>query len=512
MADIRYSSLLLSRRGFLAASSAGLATLALPRSTRAQSADTLTYALSAYPPGMDPFRYEGAAATAAKLQVYRGLLSLDTDGQIVGELAESWDQSGTEYVFRLRENAMFHNGEPVTAADVVWSFEQMTKEGSTAYFVEDFEVISSVVATDDRTVRFTLSEPTPAFAKFLATPYCPVISAKAGQEQPVGAGPYRITAEEEGVSIEFEAFEGFYKKGLPKTKRLKMVVYKDESLRVAALETGDVDIIEYVPWQSMGQVEGNAGLVLQETTGPSMVINFNVEQPPFDDPRVRQAVCYAIKREDIVNTAFYGRGKPLLGLPLDENSEIASEKTDKLFDYDPDKAKALLEEAGALGKKVTLLSSATYSVHQDTALVVQQYLNAVGLQCELALPEWGARVTQGNEGKYQFCINGSSTVVNDPDGLTALIGSGSPTYKRSWGYSNAKLDALLTEGRHELDPSRRKTIYEEVAQLFKEDVPLCPLTRRTQGFGLKKNVEGFTSLVGSSNSLSPITLEATLLV
>src|SRR5690606_27388765 len=131
----------------------------------------------------------------------------------------------------------------------------------------------------------------------------PVISAKAGPEQRTGAGPYRITGEEEGGSSEFEASEGGYKKGLPKTQGLKRVGYKDESLRVAALETGDVDIIEYVPWQSMGQVEGNAGLVLQETTGPSMVINFNVEQPPFDEPRVRQAVCYAIKREDIVNTA-----------------------------------------------------------------------------------------------------------------------------------------------------------------------------------------------------------------
>ncbi|WP_421871803.1 ABC transporter substrate-binding protein [Nitratireductor rhodophyticola] len=503
---------LLTRRGFIATSGAAMAALVLPRAARAQEADTLRYALSAYPPGLDPFRHEGGASIVAKLQIMRGLLGLDADGEIVGELAESWEEDGSGYTFVLRDNAVFHNGDPVTAHDVVWSIEQITADGSTAYFVTDFSVISAVFAMDDKTVRINLEAPTPGFLKLLATPYVPVLSAKEGLENPVSAGPYTISNMEEGVSIDFEAFEDYYKEGFPKTKKLKMIAYADESLRVAALESGDVDIIEYVPWQSMSRVEENPELVLQETTGPNMIINFNVEQAPFDDPRVRQAVAYAIKREDIVQAAFYGRGRPLLGLPVDENSEIANEATQDLFAYDPEKARALLEEAGVAGQTVTLLSSSTYSMHQDTALVVQQYLNAVGLNCKLELPEWGARVAQGNEGQYQFCINGSSTVVNDPDGLTAMIGSGSPTYKRSYGYSNAELDQLLTDGRHELDPEKRQAIYEEIAQVFKEDVPLCPLTRRTQGFGVKNGVQGFVALIGSSNTYSGFTLEAATLV
>lgn len=505
------NKLLLSRRGFVAVSGAALATFALPRATRAQEADVLRYALSAYPPGMDPFRHEGAAASTVKLQIFRGLLGLDADGKVIGELAESWDVAGTGYVFHLRQNAVFQNGEPVTAADVAWSLEQITKEGSTAYFVKELGVISKVDVIDDKTVGISLSQATPAFTKLLATPYVPILSAKAGMEKPVGAGPYRITNAEEGVAIDFEAFEDYYKEGYPKTKKMKMIAYKDESLRVAALESGDVDIIEYVPWQSMSKVESNPDLVLQETSGPNMVINFNVEQPPFNDPRVRQAVAYAIKREDIVAAAFYGRGKPLLGLPLDENSEVASDKTENLWSYDPDKARALLKEAGVAGQKVTLLSSSTYSMHQDTALVVQQHLKAVGLEVELDLPEWGARVEQGNKGQYQFAINGSGTVVNDPDGLTGLIGSGSATYKRSFGYSNPQIDLLLTEGRHELDAAKRKAKYEEVAALVQTDVPVCSLTRRTQGYGLRKQVQGFHALVGSSNSYSGFELEAATL-
>ncbi|KZM49562.1 ABC transporter substrate-binding protein [Labrenzia sp. OB1] len=507
MSEFMKNSFLLSRRGFVAASGAALGTLALPRVVRAQDPDVLRYALSAYPPGLDPFKHEGAAAVTVKLQVFRGLLGLDGDGKVVGELAEKWEESGTGYIFHIRENAKFQNGEPVTAADVIWSLKQISREGSTAYFVKDLKVISKVDAIDEKTVGITLSDPTPAFAKLLATAYVPILSEKAGMEKPVGAGPYKITSIEEGVSIDLEAFEDYYKDGYPKIRKIKMIAYKDESLRVAALESGDVDIIEYVPWQSMTKIEESPSLVLTETTGPNMIINFNVERPPFNDARVRQAVAYAVKREDIVAAAFYGRGKPLYGLPLDENSEAANDKTEQLWGYDPEKAKALLEEAGVVGQKVKLLSSSTYSMHQDTALIVQQYLNAVGLEVELDLPEWGARVEQGNKGQYQFAINGSSTVVNDPDGLTAMIGSGTPTYKRSFGYSNSKIDLLLSQGRRELDREKRIAIYDEVAELVQQDVPLCSLTRRTQGYGLRDNVQDFHALVGSSNLYTGFGLE-----
>jgi ABC-type transport system substrate-binding protein len=512
MADFKQRNLSLSRRGFIAASGATLATLTLPRAVRAQDKDVLRYGLSADPPGLNPFQLTGAAADTVKLQIYRSLVGLDQKGKLVGELAEKWEQEKeTSYTFHIRKNAVFQNGEPVTAADVRWSFQQITKDGSTAFLVSDLKVISSIDVIDDKTVRINLSAPTASFLKLLATPYAPVISAKAGLEKPVGAGPYRISKSERGVSIDFEAFEHYYKEGYPKTKKMRMIVYKDESLRVAALESGDVDIIEYVPWQSMAKVESNPNLVLQETSGPDMVLVFNVAQPPFNDPRVRQAVAYAIKREDIVNAAFYGRGWPLYGLPLDQGSEFASAKTENLWSYDPDKAKSLLKQAGVIGQKATLLATSTYSMHQDTAQIVQQYVNAVGLQVELQLPEWGSRVAQGDKGQYQFAINGVSMTVDDPDGLTGMIGSGPVSYRRSFGYSNQKLDELLEKGRHELDPAKRKADYEALAEVFKEDVPICTLTRRSQGYGLRKSVKNFQALPGSVNGYSGFLFEEIVL-
>jgi peptide/nickel transport system substrate-binding protein len=508
MSDTEHPTMLLSRRGFLVTSGAAMAALTLPRAVRAQETDVLRYALSAYPPGLDPFRHEGAAANAVKLQIFRGLLGLDANGQIIGELAESWELEGdTSYTFRIRDNAVFHNGDPVTAHDVAWSLDQITGSGSTAYFVTQLGVISAAIPLDEKTIRIELSAPTPAFLRLLATPYASIISAKSGLSEPVGAGPYKIVSSEQGVSLELEAFEGYYKEGYPKSKKVRMIAYADENLRVAALESGDVDIIEYVPWQAMAKIEGNSNLRLEETTGPNMILVFNVEQPPFNDRRVRQGVAYAINREDIVKTAFYGRGAPLTGLPLDETSPVASEKTEELWSYDPAKAKALFEEAGVAGQTVKLLSSSTYSMHQDTALVVQQHLNAAGLNVELDLPEWGARIAQGNNGQYQFAVNGSSTVVNDPDGVTGMIGSGPANYQRSFGYSNSQLDSLLAEGRHELDEAKRKAAYEAVAEVVREDVPICTLTRRSQGFAMKANITDFPALPGSDSSYNGFALE-----
>ena len=116
----------------------------------------------------------------------------------------------------------------------------------------------------------------------------------------IGAGPFTMENRERGVSISLKAFDGYYKEGLPKLAGVEAIVYADENLRVAALEAGDVDLSEYIPWQAMAQVEENADLKLDTVDGPFMYLTFNGERPPFDNPLVRRAVAHAIKREDIV--------------------------------------------------------------------------------------------------------------------------------------------------------------------------------------------------------------------
>src|SRR6185503_7400964 len=162
----------------------------------------------------------------------------------------------------------------------------------------------------------------------------------------IGAGPFLLTDEERGVALEFKPFDKFYRPGMPKLKLVRMVAYADENLRVAALQAGDVDLIEYVPWQSMPSIEADPNLALQTTPGPFMYLTFNAKVKPFDDPRIRQAIAHAIRREEIIKAAFFGRGTPIEGLPLTEGTAFYDPKLAHGWAYDPAKAKALLAAAG----------------------------------------------------------------------------------------------------------------------------------------------------------------------
>ena len=498
--DIPTSSLLPTRRALIVgAAGLGLAGRWSARAA-AQGTKPLTFGLSTYPPNLRPFEHSGAAARTAKVLVHRGLLMFAPDGKVHPEVAESWETPNPKtYVFKLRANAVFHNGDPVTADDVKYSLEQIVAAGSAAFFKQDFQVIEKVEATSPQVVTITLKEPTGSFAAMLASAHAPIISAKAGAanpNQPVGCGPFTLESSERGVSLTFKANKAFYKPGLPKSDTVRFVVYADDSLRVSALEAGDVDIIEYVPWQNMKSLADNPTMSLQSSLAAYMYVVFNASAGPFKDARVRRAVAHAIDRDEIVKGAFLGFGESLDGLPIDPVSPFYDKATAHLWPYDPDKAKSLLQQAGAANVSATLLATSTYGMHKDTAEIMQQNLAAIGMQVELNLPEWGVRVAQGNQGKFQFAINGGGAEFGDPDELTSILGSGAPSYRRSVGLDAKGIDDLLAKGRHETDEAKRRATYADLSRLCAEQVPICTLNYRTQAYGLRKSVKNFLTLPG----------------
>jgi ABC-type transport system substrate-binding protein len=499
----RPAGLLPTRRGFMVGAGAlGTGLIGTSWSSRgfAQEGRPLTYGLSTYPPNLRPFDHSGAAARTAKVLTHRGLLIFGSDGKIQPELAESWELTNpTTYTFKIRDNAVFHSGDPVTAEDVKFSLAQIVAPSSTAFFKQEFQVVDKVEATSPKAVVITLKQPTASFAAMMASAHSPVISAKAGASDPnktVGCGPFTLAGSEKGVSLSFKANRKFYKPGLPKADAVKFVVYADDSLRVAALQAGDVDIIEYVPWQAMKLLGDDPNMQLQSAMAAYMYLVFNLSNGPFKDARVRQAVAHAIKRDDIVKAAFLGYGEPLDGLPIDAVSPYYDPAAAHLWPYDPDKAKSLLQQAGAANMSATLLSTATYGMHKDTAEVIQQNLAAIGMQIELSLPEWGVRVAQGNQGKYQFAVNGGSAEFGDPDELTAIVGSGSPSYRRSFGTQAKGIDELLAQARHETDQAKRRAAYADLSRLAATEVPICSLNYRTQAYAMSKSVKDFKSLPG----------------
>jgi ABC-type transport system substrate-binding protein len=499
----------ISRRVLLA----GAAALPFLRiaQTQARTPGILIFGLSSYPPSIQPWANTGTAAGTVKLMIHRGLLSYDTKGALRPELAEAWARDGsTAWLFKLR-NAVFHNGEAVTSADVKWTLEQVAAEKSTAYFRSEMQGIDRIETPDERTVRVLMKQPTATLPQWLASYHLPIISRKSDVTQPIGAGPFVLKAQERGVFLEVEAFPKYYRPGLPKLKGIRAIVYADENLRVAALQAGDVDLIEYVPWQSMEAISNDPKLKLDATDGPFMYLLFNGTKAPFNDARVRKAVAHAIKREDIVKAAFFGRGSPLTHLPIVDSSEFFNSDLRDGWKYDLTLAKKLLVDAGhPEGFRCSFLSTAQYGMHKDSAEVVQQNLAAVGIKAELNLPDWATRVTLGNRGQYDLAMGGTAADNNDPDGLANLVdGSLSPSYVRSFGVRVPRIEELLKAGRAEFDPANRKAIYKEMESLAIAEAPLVGLAWRSQGYAMQGDVTGFKNLPGALTFNSGLTLEET---
>src|SRR5579875_1464641 len=198
-----------------------------------------------------------------------------------------------------------------------------------------------------------------------------------------------------------------------------------------------------------------------------MNLLFNAKTGPFKDARVRQAAAYAIRREDIVQAAFFGRGAPLGGMPIPPGTEFYDAGLANVWNYDPDRAKSLLAQAGMPnGFTCTILATAQYGMHKTTAEVVQQHLAAIGIQAKLDLPEWGQRVTLGNRGQYEIAVFGTSSDSNDPDGMaTALDGELPTSYGRSYAMPTPRIHALFDAGRREFDQAKRRAIYTELQRV-----------------------------------------------
>ena len=484
------------------------------RGARAAGAPgVLRFGLSTYPPTLAPWANAGTAAGTVQGLVNRGLVAYAADGSLQGELADRWEADGAAWVFHLRD-ARWHDGQAVTADHLKWNFEQIAGEKSTAYMKVQCQQIASLETPDARTLRVVMKEPNATLPLMLATYFMPMVlpgSVSTAAPQGVGAGPFVLKGAERGVGLEFVANPHYYKPGLPKMRGVQATVYADETLRVAALQAGDVDLIEYVPWQSMAAIEANPALVLQTTEGPFMNLLFNGRAgTPFADARVRQAVAHAIKRDEVVRAAFFGRGSPLESIPIARNSPFYDTGRARRYAYDPEKARALLAAAGfPNGFSTSLLSTSTYGMHKDTAEIVQQNLAAIGIQVELRLPDWATRVAQGNRGQYEMGIMGTAAESNDPNGVSNQIdGMLSPSYGRSVNIPTPRTHELLAQGRAEFDPEKRRALYAEMERQAQEDAYFVGIAWRAQGYAFTKGLRGFQNLPGALTFFSGYTLDA----
>lgn len=483
----------LSRRHLLQlATAAGAATMLGGRFATAQAAQTLRIGLSTYPPHFRPWVNIGWSGHLLFSLVNRNLINYDEEGNLVGELVESWSAVEPDaWEFQLRD-VKFHDGSPVTSADVQWTFAEIAKEESGAYMYDALKVVKDVEIVDDRTFRLRTEGTVATIPALMAFPFFTILQAGSTDIEPqgIGAGPYKIVYAEKGVGIDLEPNEHYFK-GQPPLAGIAVTAYADESARVAAVTAGDVDLVDYVPWSAMAAIEANPALKLfKKEAGPFMYLSFN-GNGPFKDPRLRQAVAFGLRRDEFVQSVFFGFGAEMRGLPRAAGTPFHHEDQATFWGYDPERAKELMKEAGhENGFEVTLLATSQYSMHRDTAVLVQSQLAEIGIKVNLQLPDWATRITMGNNGIGDFAVQGNSLDIIDPDATHTIVDpSLTPTYLRSRNFEIEGLGDLYAAGKAELDEAARVEIYRQADQLVLDNTAICGVAYRAQGYATSASVE-----------------------
>ena len=401
-------------------------------------------------------------------------------GDTTPSLAESWTQSkdGLTYEFVLRANAKFHNGDPVTADDVKFSFERY--RGAGAKLLKDR--VREVQVVDPRHVRVHLKQSWPDFMTFYGTSatgagwvvpkrYVERVGEEGFKKAPVGAGPYRFVSSNPGVDLVLEAFDGYWRK-TPAVKRLVMRSMPDETTRAAALKAGDVDIVYLLSGATAAEVKRTPGLRLAAAKPPGVIFLDLPEQwdpkSPWHDRRVRLAASHALDREALNQAETLGLSRPTGGL-VPRMLEFA-----RSFDppaYDPVRAKALLAEAG-YPSGFDAGDFTPFPPFFGVAEAAVNYLQAVGIKSRMRTMERAAFLTAWREKKLRGVIMG----LGAPAGNAATRIEVYVT--KSGIYANGvvpEVEDLYARQAVEVDRKKREALLHQIQQIVHDRVMYVPI-------------------------------------
>lgn len=479
-------------------------TMALPgRAAGAQDASPaaasdasgeLIYGRSEEAVGFDPAMVTASTSFELIAAVYETLIIFDEEGQPQPWLAESWDMpDDTTYVFTLREGVTFHNGQPMTADDVVFTFERMMDPEGGSPWTSQFTLVESVEATDERTVTFKLKETYGPFLAPLSSGYGAIVPADESldlQTTMVGTGAFKLQEYRQDIETRLEAHAEYWQEGLPKLANVTYRILPDESARVAAIRTGEIHLTSLVDPVSIDSVRDSEGVeVIDQETTDYYLLGLNTKVAPFDDPKVRQALSLAIDRQAIIDSVFFGQGQVTGPLTLTLGDWASPIEDLPNYSVDLDAARALLEEAGQSDLSFSITVGADRQEFVNIALVIQDQLKEIGVTAKLDQVEWGTFIDKWVARDFQSFVsfNGSG---NDPDRALypALYTDGSVN---AFQFSDPALDELLDRGRSLSDHEERKAAYQEAEKLIAEQAPLIFIATRVAHFAKRSSVEGF---------------------
>ena len=403
--------------------------------------------------------------------IFNGLTGHDGDNQVVPALAENWefDADTCTYTFHLVEDAKWHDGEPVTADDVKFTIEAIMNPDNGSENAPNYEDVQEITVIDEHTVAFKLAAPNVAFLDYMTMAVLPKHLLEGEDMQtsdffrnPVGTGPYKLESWDEGQAITLTKNEEYFK-GEPNIDNIVFKVVPDDNAKALQLKSGELDMALLTPKDAATFAEDEAYTCYDMKTSDYRGILFNFWNEYWTENRdIIPAICYGIDREAIIDAVLLGQGMTAYG-PLQRN--IYNNEDVEHYDYNPEKAKAVLEEAGCVmgedgfyyrnDEKVGFVISvgAGDQVRVDIAQIAAQQLQQIGLDVTVEIPaqvDWG--------GQMAYLIGWGSPF--DADDHTYKV-FGTDKGANYSGYSNELVDQYLTEARQSDDPEVRAAAYDK---------------------------------------------------
>ncbi len=485
-------------------------------STMANAADApvLKYGTDAEPVGFDPHTTPAIASLRMITQMYNQLVDVDASLQVVPELAESWEQPDeTTYVFHLVKGVKFHNGREMTAEDVKYSFERILNPdlgalGNTANY---YNMIDTIEVIDPYTVQFKLKAINAPFLANLSSTYASIVCKEVVEENKgdiaradAGTGPYTFVEWVPDNHVTLAAFPDYFVAGEPTMGGIEYYVMTDMAARLAALRTGEVDLIVGNA-ASVPLVEGDKDIQViayQTLTYQTLCLNLTMDQ--FKDPRVAQAISLAVNREEILDLVYDGQAVIASFAPPAMGQWAVPVDNDPFYKQDIEKAKALMAEAGyADGFEVTLTTGLLDTL-RDLAVVLEQQLAPIGIKVKIENVENAQYVDQWKAKNFQMMVC-QNTAGTDPSRAVAFFFA-TDAGANIASYSNARVDELCALGAGTTDVAKRQEYYKEAAAIILTDCPNITFVSPMDYFFARTGLSGYAPVASNVYSFATTTL------
>jgi peptide/nickel transport system substrate-binding protein len=424
------------------------------------------------------------------------LLEVQPDGKLVGSLATDWSVSDDEltYTFKIRTGVKFHNGREMTADDVKYTIDRMKDPATKSPRRSVYALVDSVEAPDATTVVVKLSEPYAPLPAVLADISAGIVPKEAAADlanHPVGTGPFKFVEWVRDDHLTVEANRDYWREGLPHLDGINYTFNADANARAASLRSGTVDFLWNAPPELHDVLSKDSSLAIYGGKGTQsfQYMLLNMQKEPFSDVRVRQAIYWALDREEIQQISRPGTTTSVTTGFLPPEHWAGSQET--MYQQDYDKAKQLLAEAGHPdGFPMEILALVGSDFHIRSAQAVQQQLKPLGIEVTVTTVDSGQQTARRNAGDYDAIISGFSGTIDPDERFTQTFTTGGGTNFAN--FSDPEVDKLVAEARKVSDREKRAELYRKASARISEVGPMAFTYNYHFYDALQSYVKGYT--------------------